>query len=82
MSIYVGNLTNEVTQDDLTQLFKEYGTVKSVYLPKDKESDQLRGFAFVEMGDGTEESAAIETLNGSEFMGQNIKVNPAKPRKQ
>ncbi len=82
MSIYIGNLTNEVTQDDLTQLFEEYGTVESVYLPTDKETGRLRGFAFVEMETDAEETAAIEAMNDCELMGRNIKINKAKPRKQ
>ncbi len=82
MSIYVGNLSYGVTKDDLTQLFAEYGTVKSVHLPKDKESGQLRGFAFVEMAANEEESTAIEALDKFEFMERKIKVNVARPRKQ
>jgi RNA recognition motif-containing protein len=80
MSVYVGNLSYEATQDDLTQAFSEYGTVKSVQLPTDRETGRFRGFAFVEMGTDAEESAAIEALDGAEWMGRNLKVNKAKPR--
>ncbi|BAY49082.1 RNP-1 like RNA-binding protein [Scytonema sp. HK-05] len=80
MSIYVGNLSYEVEQDDLKQVFAEYGTVKSVQLPTDRETGRVRGFAFVEMGTEAEESAAIEALDGAEWMGRNLKVNKAKPR--
>ena len=80
MSIYVGNLSYEVGQDDLKQVFLEYGTVKSVQLPTDRETGRLRGFAFVEMGTEAEETAAIEALDGAEWMGRNLKVNKAKPR--
>ena len=80
MSIYVGNLSYEVTQDDLSQTFAEYGTVKQVKLPTDRETGRLRGFAFVEMTSDTEETAAIEALDGAEWMGRNLKVNKAKPR--
>jgi RNA recognition motif-containing protein len=80
MSIYVGNLSYSVTQDDLTQTFAEYGTVKNVQLPKDRETGRFRGFAFVEMGTDAEETAAIEALDGAEWMGRNLKVNKAKPR--
>jgi RNA recognition motif-containing protein len=80
MSIYVGNLSYEATQDDLTQAFAEYGTVKRVQLPTDRETGQLRGFAFVEMGTEAEETAAIEALDGAEWMGRDLKVNKAKPR--
>ncbi|MCL1475386.1 RNA recognition motif domain-containing protein [Argonema antarcticum] len=80
MSIYVGNLSYEVTQDDLSGVFKEYGTVKRVQLPTDRETGRLRGFAFVEMSSEDEETAAIEALDGAEWMGRDMKVNKAKPR--
>lgn len=80
MSIYVGNLSYEVAEDDLKQVFSDYGTVKSVQLPKDRETGRLRGFAFVEMGSDAEETAAIEALDTAEWMGRNLKVNKAKPR--
>ncbi len=80
MSIYVGNLSYEVEQDDLRQVFAEYGTVKSVQLPTDRETGRVRGFAFVEMGTEAEETAAIESLDGAEWMGRNLKVNKAKPK--
>jgi RNA recognition motif-containing protein len=80
MSIYVGNLSYEVTQDDLTQTFAEYGTVKRVQLPTDRETGRLRGFAFVELGTDAEEDAAIQALDGAEWMGRDLKVNKAKPR--
>lgn len=82
MSIYVGNLSYEVTQDGLTQTFAEYGTVKRVQLPTDRETGRLRGFAFVEMGTDAEEEAAIEALDGAEWMGRDLKVNKAKPREE
>lgn len=81
MSIYVGNLSYEVTQDGLTQVFAEYGTIKRVQIPTDRETGRLRGFAFVEMETEAEETAAIEGLDGSEWMGRDIKVNKARPRK-
>jgi len=80
MSIYVGNLSYEVTEEDLKMVFAEYGTVKSVQLPKDRETGRLRGFAFVEMSSDAEETAAIEALDTAEWMGRNLKVNKAKPR--
>jgi len=80
MSIYVGNLSFEATQEDITQIFAEYGTVKRVQLPTDRETGRLRGFAFVEMGAEAEETAAIEALDGAEWMGRDLKVNKAKPR--
>jgi RNA recognition motif-containing protein len=80
MSIYVGNLSYEVTQEDLTHAFTQYGTVKRIQLPTDRETGRLRGFAFVEMDSEAEETAAIEALDGAEWMGRDLKVNKAKPR--
>src|ERR687885_2397050 len=82
MSVYVGNLSYEVTEDDLSQAFAEYGTVKRVQLPTDRETGRMRGFAFVEMGTDAEETAAIEALDGAEWMGRDLKVNKAKPREE
>lgn len=82
MSIYVGNLSYEVTSEDLTQIFAEYGTVKRVQLPTDRETGRLRGFGFVEMGSDAEETAAIEALDSAEWMGRDLKVNKAKPREE
>lgn len=80
MSIYVGNLSYEVTEADLTSVFAEYGSAKRVQLPTDRETGRLRGFGFVEMGTEAEEQAAIDALDGAEWMGRNLKVNKAKPR--
>lgn len=80
MSIYVGNLSYEVTEADLTNAFTEYGSVKRVQLPTDRETGRLRGFAFVEMSTDAEETTAIEALDGAEWMGRDLKVNKARPR--
>lgn len=80
MSIYVGNLSFDAAQDDIHQVFTEYGSVKSVKLPTDRETGRVRGFAFVEMSSEAEESAAIEALDGAEWMGRTLKVNKARPR--
>jgi RNA recognition motif-containing protein len=80
MSIYVGNLSYQVTQEALTSVFAEYGAVKRVQLPTDRETGRLRGFGFVEMGSDAEEQAAIDALDGAEWMGRDLKVNKAKPR--
>jgi RNA recognition motif-containing protein len=80
MSIYVGNLSYEVTEADLTAVFAEYGAVKRVQLPTDRETGRMRGFGFVEMGTDAEEQAAIDALDGAEWMGRDLKVNKAKPR--
>lgn len=82
MSIYVGNLSYQVTQDDLTHVFAEYGTVKRVQLPTDRETGRLRGFGFIEMETEAEETAAIEALDGAEWMGRDLKVNKARPREE
>lgn len=80
MSIYVGNLNYEVTQEDLNEVFGEYGTVKRVYLPTDRETGRKRGFGFVEMETDEQETEAISTLDGAEWMGRTLRVNKARPR--
>jgi RNA recognition motif-containing protein len=80
MSIFVGNLAFSVTQDDLQEVFAEYGTVKRVSLPTDRETGRVRGFAFVDMASEAEEDAAIESLDGASWMGRDMRVNKAKPR--
>jgi RNA recognition motif-containing protein len=82
MSIYVGNLSYQVTEEDLKRTFAEYGTVSRVQLPTDRETGRPRGFAFVEMQNDAEETAAIEALDGAEWMGRDLKVNKAKPREE
>ena len=82
MSIYVGNLAYNVTKDEITEVFAEYGTVKRVHVPTDRETGRMRGFAFVEMQSETEESTAIAELDGAEWMGRVLKVNPARAREQ
>lgn len=80
MSIYVGNLSYEVQKNDLETVFAEYGSVTRVHLPTDRETGRPRGFAFVEMTTEAEEAAAIDALDGAEWMGRDLKVNKAKPR--
>lgn len=80
MSIYVGNLSYEITQEHLSQTFAEYGTVRRIQLPTDRDTGRLRGFAFVEMSSDAEEAKAIEALDGAEWMGRDLKVNKAKPK--
>ncbi|MGD1872062.1 MAG: RNA recognition motif domain-containing protein [Mastigocoleus sp.] len=82
MSIYVGNLSYSVTQEDLSQVFSEYGGVKRVQLPLDRETGRSRGFGFVEMESEAAESAAIEALDGADWMGRAMKVNKARPREE
>lgn len=80
MSIYVGNLSYEVTEADLNAAFAQYGAVKRVQLPTDRDTGRVRGFAFVEMSTDAEETTAIEALDGAEWMGRDLKVNKARPR--
>ena len=80
MSIYVGNLSYDVNKEDLEEVFTEYGSVKRVHIPKDRESGRMRGFAFVEMDSADQEQEAISTLDGAEWMGRTLKVNKAKER--
>ncbi|MEO1374044.1 MAG: RNA-binding protein [Cyanobacteria bacterium J06635_10] len=80
MSIYVGNLSYDVTQDDLKAVFNEYGGVKRVQLPTDRETGRPRGFGFVEMESEDTEDKAIEALDGAEWMGRVMKVNKARPK--
>ncbi|MBI9080771.1 MAG: RNA-binding protein [Pseudodesulfovibrio sp.] len=78
-NIYVGNLPWSVTEDEVRAAFEAFGEVTSVKLIEDRETGRPRGFGFVEMEDsGALE--AIESLDGKDFGGRNIKVNEAKPR--
>lgn len=80
MTIYVGNLSYDVTQQDLEEVFAEYGTVKKVALPVDRETGRVRGFGFVELEETSQEDKAIEELNGAEWMGRTLRVNKARPK--
>ena len=80
MSIYVGNLSYEINQEDLNEVFTEYGTVKRVHIPTDRDTGRVRGFAFVEMESEADEDKAIQALDGAEWMERSIKVNKARPR--
>lgn len=82
MNIYVGNLPFNAAEEELRELFATYGQVDSVSLIKDKYSGQSRGFGFIEMPNLKEAQTAIAELNGKEFMGRNLTVNPARPREE
>ncbi len=82
MTIYVGNLSYRATEEDLRAVFAEYGTVKRIVLPTDRETGRMRGFAFVEMIEDAQEDAAIPELDGTEWMGRHLRVNKAKPREE
>ncbi|MBE9247949.1 RNA-binding protein [Dolichospermum sp. LEGE 00240] len=80
MTIYVGNLSYRATEADLRTVFADYGEVKRVVLPTDRETGRVRGFAFVDMIEDSQEDAAITELDGAEWMGRKLRVNKAKPR--
>lgn len=80
MTIYIGNLSYQATEDDLKSVFEDYGKVKRVVLPVDRETGKMRGFGFIEMQDDTQEEAAISDLDGAQWMGRQLKVNKARPR--
>jgi len=80
MKIYVGNLSYEVTEDDLKLAFKDFGQIETVTLIKDKYSGQSKGFGFVEFASKAEGQAAIDGLNGKELKGRTLNVNEARPR--
>ncbi|HEY9642216.1 MAG TPA: RNA-binding protein [Coleofasciculaceae cyanobacterium] len=80
MTIYIGNLSFQATEEDLKEVFAEYGKVSRVSLPTDRETGRKRGFAFVEMEEDAQEDQAIAELDGAEWLGREIRVNKAKPR--
>jgi RNA recognition motif-containing protein len=80
MNIYVGNLSHDVTEDDLRQAFEAFGQVSSVNIIKDRFTSESRGFGFVEMPGRTEAKDAITGLNGQDMKGQAVNVNEARPR--
>lgn len=80
MNIYVGNLNHQVKENELSDLFSEYGTVSSVKIIKDFETGKSRGFAFVEMEDESEANQAIESLHETEFRERPLVVNKARPK--
>ncbi len=82
MKIFVGNLSFDATQGDVKKLFEGFGNVASVVIVmrKEKKAPKSRGFGFVEMPDEQQALAAIAALNGKEFMGRVLDVNPARPK--
>ena len=80
VTIYIGNLSFQATEDDLKDVFMEYGEVTRISLPVDRETGRKRGFAFVEMEDESKEDIAISELDGAEWLGRELRVNKAKPR--
>jgi len=82
MNIYVGNLSRDVTEEDLRQAFQSFGQVTSVSIIKDKFSGESRGFGFLEMPNKAEAQKAIMDLNGKELKGRTLTVNEARPRRE
>ena len=80
MKLYVGNLSYEVSEDDLRQAFEPFGQIESAVILKDKYSGQSKGFGFVEFSSKADGQSAINGLNGHELKGRNINVNEARPR--
>jgi len=78
----VGNLSYKATQEELQALFETYGVVTDVFILKDRESGRPRGFAFVTLETREAMLAAIEGLNGMEFLGRNLAINEARPREE
>lgn len=82
MNIYVGNLSRTISEDALRKLFETFGAVTTVRLIKDKFTGEARGFGFVDMADDAQAKQAIDQLNNSEFEGQMLRVNEARPQEK
>jgi RNA recognition motif-containing protein len=80
MNIYVGNLSNDATEETIKQAFESFGEVASARIIKDKYTGQSRGFAFVEMPGQSQAQTAIRSLNGKDLLGREITVSEARPR--
>lgn len=80
MNIYVGNLSKEVTEDDLRKAFESFGQITSVKIIKEKFTDESRGFGFIEMPANQQAKSAMENLNGTELKEKTIVVNEARSR--
>ena len=82
MNVYVGNLSYDLSEDDLKQAFEEFGEVTSANIISDRYSGRSKGFGFVEMTSDDEGKAAIEALSGKELSGRTLVVNEARPKTQ
>jgi cold-inducible RNA-binding protein len=80
MKLYVGNLPYNTTEDDLRNLFSQYGGVDSVAVITDRETGRSKGFGFVEFGNDSEARSAIQALSGQEYGGRALTVNEARPK--
>ena len=81
MTIFIGNLSFQAEQYDIIGLIAGYGEVKNCNIPLDRETGRKRGFAFIEMVNEADEQKAIDDLQNVEWMGRQIRVNKAEPRK-
>lgn len=82
MNIYVGNLSYQLSEDDLRGAFEEFGEVTSARIIFDRETNRSKGFGFVEMSEDDAAKAAIEALDGTELGQRTLRVNEARPRPQ
>ncbi|NNC74803.1 MAG: RNA-binding protein [Acidimicrobiia bacterium] len=81
MNIYVGNLSFRSSNQDLEELFAQYGQVDSATIIMDRDTGRSRGFGFVEMSNDDEARKAIQELDGQDFGGRDLRVNEAQPRR-
>ena len=81
MTIFIGNLSFDAEQEDIVSVFSSYGEVQNCKIPLDRETGRKRGFAFVDMANQEDEQKAIDDLQDVEWMGRNIRVNKAEPRR-
>ncbi|MFL2756045.1 MAG: RNA recognition motif domain-containing protein [Dehalococcoidia bacterium] len=82
MNIYCGNIAYDTGEDDLRDLFAQYGEVASVRVIKDRDTGRSKGFGFVDMDNDDEAKEAIEALNEKDFMGRSLRINEARPREE
>jgi len=82
MNIYVGNLPFDISEDELSEVFTEFGAVSSTKIIQDRETGRSKGFGFIEMDNDDEAQEAIKSLNGNSVKGRDIKVNESKPREE
>ena len=81
INIYVGNLSYRATEEEVRELFEQYGNVSRVNLISDRDTGRARGFGFVEM-EREGGNAAIAALDGQDFQGRNLRINEARPREE
>ena len=80
MKIYIGNLSFQATEDEVRDLFEQFGEISSIAWITDRTTGRFRGFAFVEMPNEEEANSAIEALDGNDLNGRDLRVNQAVPR--